>query len=117
MGSSCDASATQVTENGVPVPDESEKPLQEALRDSFRLEFYRGYIEGLCQAVQEDGVNLTGYYAWSLMDNFECEQQGATSPRVAACVQQGIPVFSRTNRATVAWGAWMTRYLVSSPCV
>lgn len=62
---------TQVTENGVPVPNESEKPLQEALRDVFRLDFYRGYIEGVCQAVAEDGVNLTGYYAWSLMDNFE----------------------------------------------
>jgi beta-glucosidase len=61
----------QVTENGVPVPNESEKPLQEALRDVFRLDYYRGYIEGVCQAVAEDGVNLTGYYAWSLMDNFE----------------------------------------------
>lgn len=61
----------QVTENGVPVPGESEKPLQEALRDTFRLAYYRGYIEGVCKAVAEDGVNLTGYYAWSLMDNFE----------------------------------------------
>jgi beta-glucosidase len=60
-----------VTENGVPVPNESEKPLQEALRDVFRLDYYRGYTEGVCQAVAEDGVNLTGYYAWSLMDNFE----------------------------------------------
>lgn len=31
----------QVTENGVPVPNESEKPLQEALRDNFRLDYYR----------------------------------------------------------------------------
>jgi beta-glucosidase len=60
-----------VTENGVPVPKESEKPLQEALRDVFRLDYYHGYIEGVCKAVAEDGVNLTGYYAWSLMDNFE----------------------------------------------
>jgi hypothetical protein len=61
----------QVTENGVPVPNESGKPLQEALRDAFRLDYYHGYIEGVCKAVAEDGVNLTGYYAWSLMDNFE----------------------------------------------
>ena len=61
----------QVTENGVPVPGESDKVLQEALQDSFRLEYYAGYIDGVCKAVAEDGVNLTGYYAWSLMDNFE----------------------------------------------
>lgn len=60
-----------MTENGVPVPHESEKPLQEALRDNFRLDYYAGYIEGVCRAVADDGVNLTGYYAWSLMDNFE----------------------------------------------
>lgn len=53
------------------MPGESDKPLKEALQDTFRLDYYKGYIEGVCQAVAEDGVNLTGYYAWSLMDNFE----------------------------------------------
>lgn len=37
----CGVCWLQVTENGVPVPNESEKPLQEALRDNFRLDYYR----------------------------------------------------------------------------
>ena len=31
----------------------------------------RGYLDGLCRAVRDDGVNLSAYYAWSLLDNFE----------------------------------------------
>jgi beta-glucosidase len=60
-----------VTENGVPVPGESDRPVEKAVQDTFRLEFYRDYLNGLCQAVAEDGVNVTGYYAWSFMDNLE----------------------------------------------
>ena len=29
------------------------------------------YFFQLLRAVVEDGVNLKGYYAWSLLDNFE----------------------------------------------
>eukprot|EP00775_Hariotina_reticulata_P011794 gene11794-11939_t len=60
-----------VTENGVPVPGESDLPVEKAVQDTFRLDFYRDYINGLCQAVSEDGANVTGYYAWSFMDNLE----------------------------------------------
>lgn len=32
---------------------------------------HRGYLDGLCQAVRDDAVNLSAYFAWSLIDNFE----------------------------------------------
>jgi len=59
-----------VTENGVDVPNENDKPLDEALADMFRVDFYKYYIGNMSLAVQE-GVDVRGYFAWSLMDNFE----------------------------------------------
>lgn len=38
--------------------------------DPDRIEFYRGYLEA-CHKAIEKGVRLKGYFAWSLMDNFE----------------------------------------------
>ena len=31
----------------------------------------QGYIQNAIAAVQQDGVNVQGYFAWSLLDNFE----------------------------------------------
>lgn len=31
----------------------------------------RGYLDGVCRAVADDSVNLSAYFAWSLIDNFE----------------------------------------------
>jgi len=59
-----------VTENGVDVPGENDMPLAEALNDTFRVDFYREYIGNVTQAMSE-GVDVRGYFAWSLMDNFE----------------------------------------------
>ncbi len=33
--------------------------------------FCRTYLDELCKAKTDDGVNVTHYYAWSLLDNFE----------------------------------------------
>ena len=59
-----------ITENGVDVPDENEMPMDQALDDMFRVHFYRDYIGNASQA-SSDGVDVRGYFAWSLMDNFE----------------------------------------------
>jgi len=59
-----------ITENGVDVPNESSLPLQEALNDTFRVDFIRDYTDNVFLAI-EDGVPVKGYFCWSLMDNFE----------------------------------------------
>lgn len=53
------------------MPGESAKPIAEALNDNFKVQFYSTYLNEMCRAVSEYGVNVRGYYAWSLMDNFE----------------------------------------------
>jgi beta-glucosidase len=59
------------TENGTSLKGENDLPRKQILDDEFRAEYFRGYIGALAKAVEEDGVDVRGYLAWSLMDNFE----------------------------------------------
>ncbi|XP_006020157.1 lactase-like protein isoform X1 [Alligator sinensis] len=54
-----------VTENGV-----SEKIYCIQLCDEWRMEYLKGYINEMLKAIN-DGVNVNGYTAWSLLDKFE----------------------------------------------
>lgn len=33
----------------------------------------RSYLDNMCKAKSQDGVKVTHYFAWSLLDNWECE--------------------------------------------
>jgi len=56
-----------VTENGCDVPGEDKIPLPDVLDDTFRVDFYRGYVQAAQEAVTYDAVPLRGYFAWSLL--------------------------------------------------
>jgi beta-glucosidase len=56
-----------VTENGAAFRDEL---VNGVVDDVHRIGYYREYLRALLQAKIE-GVNITGYFAWTLMDNFE----------------------------------------------
>lgn len=60
-----------VFENGVSVPHENELPINQAIHDTFRVDFYKAYIKKALDAINLGGIDLRGYFAWSLMDNFE----------------------------------------------
>ena len=44
--------------------------VEQAVDDQFRVRYFGLYIDAISQAINEDGVKVAGYYAWSLMDNF-----------------------------------------------
>ncbi len=58
-----------ITENGAAFPD---PPSAEGdiLDDPLRVDYYRTHLRAAHDAMQQ-GVNLRGYCAWSLLDNFE----------------------------------------------
>jgi beta-glucosidase len=57
-----------VTENGASYDDYVD-PNGEVI-DAERVEYFGGYLTAAGNAIRE-GVNLRGYFAWSLLDNFE----------------------------------------------
>ncbi|KAI0719769.1 beta-glucosidase [Cerioporus squamosus] len=60
-----------VTENGFAVKDENTMPIEQALADHDRVQYYKGNTAAILAAVNEDGVDIRSYFAWSLLDNFE----------------------------------------------
>ncbi|KAI1261884.1 family 1 glycosyl hydrolase [Xylariaceae sp. FL1019] len=63
--------AIYVTENGTSIKGENDLPKEKILEDQFRVDYFKGYVDAMAKAVEEDGCNVKGYMAWSLMDNFE----------------------------------------------
>jgi beta-glucosidase/6-phospho-beta-glucosidase/beta-galactosidase len=63
--------ALYIFENGVSVPGEASLPAQKARFDDFRVNFHRDYIDNMLAAKFFDGINVKGYFAFSLTDNFE----------------------------------------------
>jgi beta-glucosidase len=56
-----------ITENGYPLPEKDGVPI---IDDAPRISYLARHIRQAGRAL-EDGVNLKGFYVWSLMDNFE----------------------------------------------
>jgi len=63
-----DRPVIEVTENGCSYGDGPDA--QGVVRDTKRIDFYRGYLEGVHRAIQA-GADVRGYHAWTLLDNFE----------------------------------------------
>ncbi|KAL5758564.1 hypothetical protein ACOSP7_021175 [Xanthoceras sorbifolium] len=66
-----------ITENGMDEFNNSTLPLEEALKDPMRIDYFNRHLRYLNKAIGE-GVNVKGYFAWSLLDNFEWSE-GYTS--------------------------------------
>lgn len=56
-----------ITENGIGLQDILNK--DGTVEDDARIEFIKAHLEVVAQAIN-DGLNVKGYYMWSLMDNF-----------------------------------------------
>ncbi|KAF7809052.1 beta-glucosidase 40-like [Senna tora] len=54
--------------------DDSNSPftsIKDALKDEKRIRYYSGYLSNLQASIMKDGCNVKGYFAWSLLDNWE----------------------------------------------
>ncbi|XP_044336341.1 beta-glucosidase 26 [Triticum aestivum] len=57
-----------LAENGMDQPGNIS--IADGVRDTVRIRYYRDYITELKKAI-DDGARVIGYFAWSLLDNFE----------------------------------------------
>ncbi|XP_024194832.1 beta-glucosidase 40 [Rosa chinensis] len=60
-----------ITENGMDDPNSPFISLKDALKDKKRINYHRDYLSNLLASIKEDGCNVNGYFAWSLLDNWE----------------------------------------------
>jgi len=58
-------------ENGCAMPDVPDE--NGFVADWDRINFLRAHLRALHQAIEE-GANVHGYFAWSILDNFEWER-------------------------------------------
>ena len=94
-----------VTENGAALPD-PDHLARDVVDDPIRIEFFRRHLLAAHRAI-EDGVDLRGYFAWSLMDNFEWAS-GFTK-RFGL-----VHVDYKTLRRTPKTSAWFYRDVIRS---
>ncbi len=88
-----------VTENGCALPDRTGP--DEFVDDWMRINFLRAHLRVAHQAMT-DGVNLGGYYVWSLMDNFEWAE--GYGPRFGL-VRVNYVTQKRTPKRSAHWYA------------
>lgn len=58
-----------ITENGCPCPGEDQMTRDEAIDDPFRIRYFDSHLDAIGKAIQEDGSEIKGYFAWALLDN------------------------------------------------
>ncbi|CAN6855275.1 unnamed protein product [Brassica oleracea] len=58
-----------ITENGFSTPGEETR--EEAVADSKRIDYLCSHLCFLRKVIREKGVNIKGYFAWALGDNYE----------------------------------------------
>eukprot|EP00253_Pinus_taeda_P000856 PITA_00856 len=60
-----------ITENGMDDHNSVSIPVEMALNDERRINYHEDYLSNLSAAIREDGCDVRGYFAWSLLDNWE----------------------------------------------
>ncbi|XP_024947339.1 myrosinase 1 isoform X2 [Cephus cinctus] len=83
-----------VTENGVSAAEET--------NDLNRIQYFHDYLKEMLLAMNRDGVNVKGYLAWSLLDNFEWTQ-GYSERFGLVHVDFNDPERKRTLKMSANW--------------
>ena len=86
-----------VTENGAAFDDHVDHA--GGVKDPERIAYLEGYLQAAARAIRE-GVNLQGYFVWSLMDNFEWAEGYA---RRFGLIYVDYKTQARIPKASAAW--------------
>ncbi|MFY9150579.1 MAG: GH1 family beta-glucosidase [Prolixibacteraceae bacterium] len=85
-----------ITENGM---SNTDPVIDGKVNDSPRIEFIRSYLEACHEAIG-NGVNVGGYFAWSLLDNFEW---ALGYEKQFGLVHVNMETLKRTPKASAIW--------------
>ena len=92
-----------ITENGCSLRDEVAPDGR--VRDPRRIEFFRTHLLAVEEAIAQ-GVDVRGYFAWSLLDNFEWAE--GYGPRFGL-VHVDYETLKRTPKDSLRWYADVAR--------
>eukprot|EP00940_MAST-03C_sp_MAST-3C-sp2_P000511 g511.t1 len=88
-----------VTENGCTDP-----ATNAPLNDSYRIDYHSSYVQAMQTAMQKDGVDVRGYFLWSLLDNFEWGDGTRTRFGIFRVDDDGPnATLKRTPKASAKW--------------
>jgi beta-glucosidase len=96
--------ALYITENGC--ADNTAPGADGLIHDDKRLRYVRDHLAQLARAI-DDGVDVRGYFAWSLLDNFEWAA-GYTQRFGMTWVDFADPARPRTVKDS---GRWLARFI------
>jgi beta-glucosidase len=91
-----------IMENGAAYPDDSMG--NGAVEDPKRIAYLESHIEAI-RVARERGVNVTGYFVWSLLDNFEWARGYS---KLFGIIHVDRSTMERTVKAS---GHWYRRFL------
>ncbi|KAF2293639.1 hypothetical protein GH714_003609 [Hevea brasiliensis] len=60
-----------ITKNGVDNANNESQSIKDALKDEFRIDYYRKHMWNALGSLKDYNVNVKGCLAWSYMDNYE----------------------------------------------
>ena len=105
-----------VTKNGMDDEDDENLPLHEILDDKLGARYFNGYVASVCQAIK-DGADVRGYFAWSLLDNFEWTQ-GYTKRIGLVYVDYKNGLTQRPKSSAYWFSKWCSSFvcIYSPPC-
>ncbi|MEF2277483.1 GH1 family beta-glucosidase [Deinococcus sp. YIM 134068] len=102
--------ALYVTENGATYPDTVDADGQ--VRDPERTRYFQSHLAALADAIS-GGAKVSGYFAWSLMDNFEWAEG---YDKRFGLVHVDFATQARTLKASGRWYRdFLTRAAVGTP--
>ncbi|XP_038712013.1 beta-glucosidase 47-like isoform X2 [Tripterygium wilfordii] len=88
-----------ITENGVGQQDNPNSTIEASINDVERINYIGNYLDALSRAIRK-GANVRGYFAWSLLDNFEWLSGYTTR---FGLYHVNMVTLKRTARLSVTW--------------